>query len=205
MWSLPKHNVSIVRIWRFFSKFEFGGSFQSTCEFFTEMKALCKELGLLKVGEDTASSFFFDIGVRWSDLSQKDERHCKFLIENIHKLPLGVPRGTKAFPLKSLEGIVVDFYESVKKNKESTLAYKGGNLERALLKRLRIPSVNLESFGCPKAEALFDALVWLETCGNHTELNAYHHCAKVEVEAFGHWLANQVYWRIPYRFSRPHL
>ena len=72
------------------------------------------------------------------------------------------------------------------------------------LKRLGIPSVNLECFGCPKAEALFDALVWLETCENHTELNAYHHCAKLEVEAFGHWLTSQVHWWIPYRFSRPH-
>ena len=47
-------------------------------------------------------------------------------------------------------------------------------------------------FRVPKAEALFDSLVWLETCGNHIELNAYH-CAKVEVEAFGHWRTNQVY------------
>ena len=124
---------------------------------------------------------------------QKDEKSCKFAMKKFHKLPgLGVPRGTKVFLLRSLEEIVVHFYESVKKPKNSTLAYKGGNLKRALLKRLESPSVNLESFGCPKAEALFDSLVWLETCGNHTELNAYHHCAKVE-ETFGHWLTNQDY------------
>ena len=52
-------------------------------------------------------------------------------------------------------------------------------------------SLDLESFSCPKAEHLFDDLVWLETYGNRTEPNAYQHCAKVEVEAFGHWLANQ--------------
>ena len=161
--------------------------------FTIEKRFLCKELGLLKVGEDTASSFFFDIGVKWSDLNQKDRRSCEFVKRNIHKLPLGVPLDTEALPLSSLEEIVLHFYESVKKTKTSTLAYKGGNLERSLLKRLGIPSVNLESFGCPKAEALFDALVWLETCGNHIELNAYHHCAKVEVEAFGNWLSNQVY------------
>ena len=43
--------------------------------------------------------------------------------------------------------------------------------EKDLLGNLGIPAVNLESFGCPKAEHLFDALVWLETCGHHTELN----------------------------------
>jgi hypothetical protein len=42
----------------------------------------------------------------------------------------------------------------------------------------------LECFNCPKAEKLFDQLIWLETCGNHLESNAYQHCAKVEVEAF---------------------
>ena len=158
-----------------------------------QKRFLCKELGLLKVGDDTASSFFFDIGVRWSDLDEKDTRCCKYLIKKIHKLPLGVPRGTTAYPLKALEKLVVDFYKGIRRNGKSTLAYKGGILERDLLKRLGIPSVNLECFGCPKAEVLFDALVWLETCGNHTELNAYHHCAKVEVEAFGHWLTNQIH------------
>ena len=51
-----------------------------------------------------------------------------------------------------------------------------------------MPSLNLESFGCPKAEGLIERLVWLETCGNHTTADAYLHCPKVEVEAFGHWM-----------------
>ena len=71
------------------------------------------------------------------------------------------------------------------------IAYNGGRIEKDLLKKTGIPFVNRESFGCPKAEHLFDDLVWLETYGNRTEPNAYQHCAKVEVEAFGHWLANQ--------------
>ena len=70
--------------------------------------------------------------------------------------------------------------------KVSTLPYKGGYYERDLSTRLGIPSVNLERYSYPKVELLFDDLVWLETCGDHTEPNAYHHCAKVEVETFGH-------------------
>jgi hypothetical protein len=30
---------------------------------------LCKELGLIKVGNAEAKSFFFDIGLRWDDAS----------------------------------------------------------------------------------------------------------------------------------------
>ena len=124
-----------------------------------QKRFFCKELGLLKVGEDTASSFFFDIGVRWSDLDEKDTRCCKYLTKQIHKRPSGVPRGTKAYSLKALEKLVINFYKGVRTDRKSTLAYKGGILERDLLKRLGIPSVNLECFGCPKAEALFHALV----------------------------------------------
>ena len=32
-------------------------------------KFLCKELGFLTVGNAMAQSFFFDIGLRWGDLS----------------------------------------------------------------------------------------------------------------------------------------
>jgi hypothetical protein len=56
------------------------------------------------------------------------------------------------------------------------------------LAKLNIPSVNLEWFGCPKAEKQFDQLIWLETYGNHIENNTYQHCAKVEVEAYALWM-----------------
>ena len=154
--------------------------------FHINKKFYCKEAGILEVGQDVANSFFFDIGIQWGGLHEKDKRSCRYVMNNIHKLPWGVPRGTKAFPLAALDVIVSDFYYRVKINEQSTIAYKGGRIENDLLRKTGIPSVNLESFGCPKAEHLFDDLVWLETCGNHTEPNAYQHCAKVEVEAFGH-------------------
>ena len=39
-------------------------------------KFYCKELALLKVGYVAAKSFFFDFGLRESDLSPKDRRTC---------------------------------------------------------------------------------------------------------------------------------
>ena len=85
---------------------------------------LCKELGLLKVGKDTASSFFFDIGVRWSDLDEKDARSCRYIKKHIHKLPMGIPHGTKAYPIEALEELVIKFYEGIKKNGKSTKPLK---------------------------------------------------------------------------------
>ena len=134
-------------------------------------KFYCKELGMLRVGEDEASSFFFNIGLRWDSLSEQDRRTCRYVQKRIHRLPFGVPKGFQAYSITSLGTIVTDFYRRVQKSALSTIAYKGGHYEKDLLGNLGIPAVNLESFGCPKAEHLFDALVWLETCGHHTELN----------------------------------
>ena len=99
-----------------------------------------------------------------------------------------MPRGTKEFQMSELEAIVENFYIETRKNPDSTFAYKGGHYEKDLLAKPNIPSVNLECFGFPKAEKLFDQLIWLETCSNHIENNAYQHCPKVEVEAYALWM-----------------
>ena len=51
---------------------------------------LCKELGLIKLGEGVGRSVFFDIGVRWNNLSAKDKTTCRYVMQKIHKLPFGV-------------------------------------------------------------------------------------------------------------------
>jgi hypothetical protein len=100
-----------------------------------------------------------------------------------------VPAGIDAILLSALETIR-KLYDNTCKN--SLIAYKGGNYEKNLLADLNIPSVNLECFGCPKAQKLFDQMIWLETCGKHLTVDAYQHCPKVEVEAYGLWLEEQL-------------
>ena len=156
--------------------------------FMVNGKFYCKELGIIKIGEASARSIFFYTGLRWIDLNAKDKRTCKYVMQHIHKLPFGVPRCVESVGIYALGGIVRDFYQSVKQGMNSVIGYKGGCYERDLLANLGVPAVNLESFGCPKAEGLIDRLVWLETCGNHTTSDAYLHCPKVEVEAYEHWL-----------------
>ena len=87
----------------------------------------CKEFGTLQVGEDEAHSFFFDLCVRWNDLSEKEKRNCFYVQRKIHRLPFGVPNGTEAHPIVSLVKIVADFYQKVKMSSDSTIAYKGGH------------------------------------------------------------------------------
>ena len=110
-----------------------------------------------------------------------------YLTRYIHKLPFH-DTCRESLPLSRLDDIVKDFYNDIG---QKTVAYKGGNIERDLLKKLNIPGINLEVFGCPKAESLFNKLAWLETCGQHIGTDPYKHCPKVEVEAFGVWLKEQ--------------
>ena len=102
-------------------------------------------------------------------------------MQNIYKLPFGVPRGVKASEVSALESIVTSFYREVKRYESSIMACKGGHYERDLLASLAIPAVNLENFGCPKAGELFDELIWLEV---------NRHCPKVEFEAHARWIEN---------------
>jgi hypothetical protein len=127
----------------------------------------CKELGMWKVGDVYARSYLFDSGIRWRDLDAKARKQCGYVIRNVHRLPFGVSEGSKAVGLECLDEIVLEFYQRYKMDAMFLLAYKGGCCERDLLNRLNIPGVNLDRYGCPKAEVLFDRLGWLETCSNH--------------------------------------
>ena len=155
-------------------------------------KFYCKELGIIRVGDVAAQSYFFDFGIRWCDLTEKDRKSCAFVMKHIHKLPFGVPRGITARNVSALGSTVTSVYCEIKRDESSLLAYKGGHYERDLLASLGIPSINLENFGCPKAGELIDELIWLELCRNHTVNEAYLHCPKVEVEAFEHWLQDKL-------------
>ena len=125
-------------------------------------------------------SYFFDIAIGWNEMDERDVRNFLYVQKNIHTLPLDVPPSTKSFHINKLENIVSDFYQRVRRRNDSAMAYKGGHFARDLLEKLRIPFVNVESFGGPKAEHLFDALVWLETCGNirmHINIVPKSHCS----------------------------
>ena len=143
---------------------------------------------MFKMGDLAARLVFFYLGIRWADLCAKDRKSCWYVMRNIHTLPFGVPYGVKACKITKLSNIVCDFYREAGQSERSKLAYKGGRYERDLLAILNIPSIDLEKYGCPKAEILINELVWLETCGNHTVADAYLHCAKLEVEAYAQWL-----------------
>jgi hypothetical protein len=71
------------------------------------IEGYCKELGMWRVGDVYAKSYFFYIGVKWGELNEKARRQCRYVIWNVHRLPFGVPEGSKAVGLGRLDGIGV--------------------------------------------------------------------------------------------------
>ena len=52
--------------------------------FLINKKFFCKELGIIRVGDVAAQSYFFDIEVNWRDLSVKDRKTCAYVINHVH-------------------------------------------------------------------------------------------------------------------------
>ena len=103
-----------------------------------------------------------------------------------------MPAGVDTLPLSTLPRIISELYESKHQNLRSIIAYKGGHINKDLSADLNIPVLDLQNFGCPKAEKLMGDMIWLEACRKHLTTNAYQHCLKVEVEAYGLWLQKQI-------------
>ena len=144
-------------------------------------KFYCKELGVLKIDEETGKSYQFYLPFKYGDLKEKDQRTVTYIIKNITKMPL-FTRNSK--PQYLLKDIIVRLYNETN---NQAIAYKGGNYEKKLLNELNIPHVDLEKFGCPKAAEIMKDMIWLETCGFHNGPDAHLHCSKLEVEAYARW------------------
>ena len=77
-------------------------------------------------------------------------------------------------------GNVVALYRKYRTKTMGVIGYKGGHVEKDLLQRLGIPSVNLEEFGCPKFEHLMvPDFNPVEGCGFHVRQS---HCAMVKCD-----------------------
>jgi len=79
--------------------------------------------------------------------------------------------------------------------KDGLIAYKGGHLEKDLLDKMGLPSVNLEDFGCPKADSLRSSHYPPgKACGFHKEhvCTTFIHCPKQETYLFFQWLKNKL-------------
>lgn len=161
---------------------------------------LCRELGLIQpmlLGHLSLAPVSYRFDLSYFRLSEKDWRTARYCTRNIHGLPFRpAPRETDVRPLQDLEKIVLGWYERFGRARKRSVGYKGGCYERWLLEKLGIPSVNLESFGCPKFTELVDERDLAHQCQWHTMLRPSRrdqcHCVNVEIHAFHRWWRQEV-------------
>ena len=75
--------------------------------------------------------------------------------------------------------------------KRTFVGYNGGHVEKDLLMKLNIPSLNLETLGCPKCDVLREKIpshTLLPSCGFNQD-DTIHHCPVTECHAFWNWMS----------------
>lgn len=153
--------------------------------FIVKKAFLCRELGWRScTGE--RGSWRYRMPCLLCDLSVKDKRTADYVTNRVSGLPFDARPTEGASGSDGAPGDVVALYRKYRTKTMGVIGYKGGHVEKDLLERLGIPSVNLEEFGCPKFERLTASdFNPVEGCGFHVRQS---HCAMVECEAFFSWL-----------------
>ena len=148
---------------------------------------IVRELGWCTMQGENDSQHFYS-RVRYRDLNFKDRRTVKFVYKHIHGLRFEASFKEVALPQRDLEAVIRALYRG------GLVAYKGGHLEKDLLDKMGLPSINLEEFGCPKADSLWSwGYTTEKSCGHHkTDLFKMIHCPKQETFFFFQWLQNQL-------------
>ena len=150
--------------------------------YFVEKKFYARELGWTTWRGESGAQHY-RLPLEWKTLSPKDRLTAQYVFHCIHGLPFEDRQDEKAHPLEALKGDVLALYARAKTTERFIVGYKGGHIEKDLLKELDLPTINLEEYGCPKFEKL-NSMSMIKDCGHH---RFKKHCAMVESKAFWQW------------------
>ena len=144
------------------------------------------EVGSFNWKED-ATHAKFKMPLPFRELSKKDKRSATYLTCKLHGLPFDSRSKENAQPQDSVADHVLRLYEDSRTSELDAVAFKGGHAERDLLKRLTIPFIDLEEYGCPKVEKLLlhDTLGDNIGCGQH---RGRVHCSMRDCRLFWWWM-----------------
>ena len=121
--------------------------------FFIRKKFYVRELGACGRNE-TESHQKYKIPFEKRKLDSDDQRIIFLHESQIHGLRFHCKDGEAAHGQECLEQDVLDLYHSAKSETWDIVAYRGGQPEKELLTRLKIPNIDLNDFGCPEVEYL---------------------------------------------------
>ena len=148
-----------------------------------------RELGWCDREAKRVGCFHYTHAIKYSSLTDKDRRTVEYMRDSVTGLPFYPGPREHSLGVHSQDQVkedIVFIWNKCQSPHAFTVAYKGGTLEKTILEQLRIPSVNLEDFGCPK---YCNLPLHLPTCGCHK--NSRYHCSMSECYAFMSWFNNK--------------
>ena len=148
-----------------------------------------RELGYANYLGGSGSKHYW-MPMLYTDLVPSQQRQANFVTRRIHGLPFTPTHFEDASPQEQLVQDVTDLYKLYMTEDKPVIAYKGGHIEKDLLKELELgPFVDLEDFGCPKVVDLIHAGLGQEVwdCGLH-QGNGAAHCAMAECQILREWV-----------------
>ena len=151
---------------------------------------VCRELGTANVYGGFTNNMY-SAPMKYTELDGKQIRQVQYVRRRIHGLQFTPSSFENAKSQEFLKVDVQNLYNTYKSGKRDLVAYKGGHIEKDLLKVLNIPSVNLEDFGCPKVYDLvhqgYGYEVW--DCGLHGIVHGSGvHCSTMECQILMEWV-----------------
>ena len=148
---------------------------------------IVRELGWCTIQGENDSQHFYS-PLRYCDLSCKDRRTVNCVYRHVHGLRFEAAYKEAALLQREVESVIRALY------KDGLIAYKGGHIEKDVLEKMGLPCVDLEVFGCPKADSLWSSHFDPGTsCGHHKiETMKFIHCPKQETFLFFNWLKNKL-------------
>ena len=145
-----------------------------------------RELGWCDREAKRVGCFHYTSSVPYSSLNDRDRRTVVYVRQHVTGLPFYPGPKERALGVHAQNQVkddMVTIWRKCQTPQAYAVAYKGGTVEKELLEQLRLPSINLETLGCPKYECCtpspFD-------CGCHD--HDRFHCSMSECHAFMTWL-----------------
>jgi len=153
-------------------------------------KYLVREMGWVNVRTGKSDSIRFNLQPYYSKMCQnsKDKSGVAYITNRISGLSFKPASGEHTIDLDLLDSKILEIYNSCKSDDKDTVAFKGGQVEQDVLKRLGIPYENLEDFGCSKYKELKENHM-TTTCGFHMKGLP---CPLDKVIAFKAWVLNHM-------------
>jgi hypothetical protein len=154
---------------------------------------LCKELGVTYLYKPVTDRFTFRVG-NFHELPYKSKVVASYVTRNIHGMRF--EDGPSDLDQHDLPAILLEIQAiCVAESGRFQIGFKGGHIERDLLRSLRIPYFNLERIACPKYNKLLEMfnVISSPSCGLHcfARNGVVVHCPQAETMLYRKWLLDE--------------